>query len=71
MYVAKPPMGWNTWNTFGHNPDEKLIIESTDAMVELGYKDVGYEYIIIDDFFKHFACKINKKNGFFRQNANN
>ncbi len=49
MLLKKPPMGWNTWNTFGHEPNEQLIIESADAMVNLGYKDAGYEYIIIDD----------------------
>ena len=49
MILRKPPMGWNTWNTFGHDPNEQLIIESADAMVNLGYKDAGYEYIIIDD----------------------
>lgn len=42
-------MGWNTWNTFGENINEKLIFEMADAMVEKGYKDAGYEYIIIDD----------------------
>ena len=49
MYMTKPPMGWNTWNTFGININEQLIIESVDAMVNLGYKDAGYEYVIIDD----------------------
>lgn len=42
-------MGWNTWNTFGKDINEELIIQTADKMVELGYKDVGYEYIIIDD----------------------
>ena len=49
MILKKPPMGWNTWNTFGNNIDENLILETADAMVEKGYKDAGYEYIIIDD----------------------
>lgn len=42
-------MGWNSWNTFGENINETLIIETVDAMVEKGYRDAGYEYIIIDD----------------------
>lgn len=49
MILNKPPMGWNTWNTFGENINEKLIIETVDALVESGLKDVGYEYIVIDD----------------------
>ena len=49
MLGIKPVMGWNTWNTFGEVIDEKLILESADALVENGYKDAGYEYIIIDD----------------------
>lgn len=44
-----PPMGWNSWNTFGCNVDEKLIREMADAMVSSGMKDAGYEYINIDD----------------------
>ena len=49
MTVQKPPMGWNTWNTFGENINEQLILETADAMVEKGLKDAGYEYIVIDD----------------------
>jgi len=44
-----PPMGWNTWNTFGCKINEKLIRGAADAMVASGMKDVGYQYIIIDD----------------------
>ena len=31
-----PPMGWNSWNTFGANINEALIKETADAMVESG-----------------------------------
>lgn len=44
-----PPMGWNTWNKFACNVDEKLIREAADAMVSSGLKDAGYVYIVIDD----------------------
>ena len=44
-----PPMGWNSWNKFGCNVSEKLIIGMADAMVESGMQDAGYEYIVIDD----------------------
>jgi len=29
-------MGWNSWNTFGVNIDEKLIKEMADAMISSG-----------------------------------
>lgn len=44
-----PPMGWNSWNKFACNVDEKLIRETADAMVSSGLKDVGYQYVVIDD----------------------
>lgn len=44
-----PPMGWNSWNKFGCNVDEKLIREVADALVSTGMKDAGYTYINIDD----------------------
>ena len=31
-----PPMGWNSWNTFETNIDEKLIKETADIMVSTG-----------------------------------
>lgn len=47
--AAKPPLGWNSWNTFSHDINEDLIKETADAMVSSGLKDAGYEYIVIDD----------------------
>lgn len=44
-----PPMGWNSWNTFACDVDEKLIREMADAMVSSGMREAGYEYINIDD----------------------
>ena len=44
-----PPMGWNSWNTFGWNINEELIKTVADYFVESGLKDAGYEYIVIDD----------------------
>ena len=49
MIAVKPPMGWNTWNTFGGNINEQLIRETADTMVEEGFLDAGYEYLVIDD----------------------
>ena len=46
---AVPPMGWNSWNTFTWDINEQLIRDVADKFVTEGYKDVGYEYIVIDD----------------------
>jgi len=45
-----PPMGWNSWNFFECDKiNETVIKEMADAMVSSGMKDVGYEYINLDD----------------------
>ena len=44
-----PPMGWNSWNKFACNVSEQLIRETADAMVSSGMRDVGYQYVNIDD----------------------
>lgn len=44
-----PPMGWNSWNRFGCDVDERLIRETADVMVSSGMKDAGYRYVVIDD----------------------
>ncbi|RKJ01605.1 glycoside hydrolase family 27 protein [bacterium D16-54] len=49
MTAIKPPMGWNSWNTFGKDINESLIRQIADTMIEKGYRDAGYEYLIIDD----------------------
>lgn len=49
MLKNTPPMGWNTWNTFGEKIDEQLIMQSADKLCELGFDKLGYNYIVIDD----------------------
>ncbi|SDH48441.1 alpha-galactosidase [Lentzea fradiae] len=44
-----PPMGWNTWNTFGCNISEQLIRQTADAMVANGMAARGYQYVVVDD----------------------
>ena len=41
MFRQTPPMGWNSWNTFGANINEQLIKEMTDALVSTGLRDAG------------------------------
>ncbi len=49
MLAQYSPMGWNSWNTFGENISEELILQTADAMVDTGLRDAGYEYLVIDD----------------------
>jgi alpha-galactosidase len=44
-----PPMGWNSWNKFACDVNEALIRETAETMVSSGLKEVGYQYIVIDD----------------------
>ncbi|XP_077518801.1 alpha-N-acetylgalactosaminidase-like [Amblyomma americanum] len=54
-----PPMGWLAWERFLCNTDcarepdkcisERLFKEMAEALVSEGYRDVGYEYVNIDD----------------------
>jgi len=44
-----PPMGWNSWNTFGININEKLVKEMAEALISNGMQEAGYKYIVLDD----------------------
>lgn len=47
--ASTPPMGWNSWNMFGSRIHESSIRETADALVSSGLKDLGYDYVVIDD----------------------
>ncbi|HEV8535518.1 MAG TPA: glycoside hydrolase family 27 protein [Candidatus Limnocylindria bacterium] len=44
-----PPLGWTSWNRFGAKIDERLVLETAEAMVATGMRDAGYRYVVIDD----------------------
>ena len=44
-----PPMGWNSWNKFACNVDEKTVRSVADAMASNGMRDAGYRFVVIDD----------------------
>lgn len=44
-----PPMGWNTWNKFGCNINEEIILSAAKAIKAEGLDKLGYTYINIDD----------------------
>ena len=47
--AAVPPMGWNSWNTFGCGITEQIVRAQADALVSSGLRDAGYKYVIVDD----------------------
>lgn len=49
ILAATPPMGWNSWNAFEKDIDERKIRAIADAMVTSGMLDAGYEHLVIDD----------------------
>jgi alpha-galactosidase len=49
MIAPTPPMGWNSWNTFYNQINDELIYSIADVLVEEGYREAGYKYLIIDD----------------------
>ncbi|KAL9315175.1 hypothetical protein ACSQ67_016176 [Phaseolus vulgaris] len=44
-----PPMGWNSWNHFSCQINERIIRETADALVSTGLSKLGYRYVNIDD----------------------
>lgn len=47
--AATPPMGWSSWNLFGRNINEKVIVEMAQAMAALHLNELGYTYLNVDD----------------------
>lgn len=42
MTITRPPMGWNSWNTFAENIDEKLIMETGKFLKRYYRKTTAY-----------------------------
>ncbi|MGJ0119179.1 glycoside hydrolase family 27 protein [Williamsia sp. MIQD14] len=47
--ATTPPMGWNSWNTFGCDIDETTIRAQADALISSGLAAAGYRYVVVDD----------------------
>jgi alpha-galactosidase len=47
--AVTPPLGWNSWNSFGCGVDETMVRQAADAMVSSGMRDAGYQYVVVDD----------------------
>lgn len=44
-----PPMGWNSWYSFGCNVNEDIVRSAAYAMNTNGMQKAGYTYVNIDD----------------------
>ncbi len=44
-----PPMGWSSWNVFRAEVSAEVIVRVAEAMVSSGMRDLGYQYVNIDD----------------------
>lgn len=49
--LTRPLMGWSSWNTFGVDISEEIILGVARAMATNGLKEAGYTYVNIDDGF--------------------
>ncbi|KAM0840783.1 hypothetical protein ACQ4PT_059424 [Festuca glaucescens] len=49
-----PQMGWNSWNHFSCDVNEKIIRETADALVNTGLAKLGYQYVNIDDCWAEY-----------------
>ena len=49
--MLRPLMGWSSWNTFGVDISDAIILEVAKAMSTNGLKSAGYTYVNIDDGF--------------------
>lgn len=55
LLALTPPMGWNSWNVYGDRVSAEVIVRIAEEMVANGMRDLGYQYVNIDDFFWHAA----------------
>ena len=44
-----PQMGWNNWNSLGCDVSESLLLDTSLKLADSGLRDVGYNYVVLDD----------------------
>jgi len=49
-----PPIGWNGWNSWARLIDREKVLASANAMVNMGLKDHGWNYVNIDDAWQGY-----------------
>ena len=50
-----PPMGWNSWATFGCGVNETILRNAADQIHRLGLGKAGYQYVNTDDCWMNGA----------------
>ena len=49
--ASRPVMGWISWNVFEGDISDKVVRATADQLDQLGLKEAGYNYLIIDDLW--------------------
>lgn len=49
LLALTPPMGWNSWNLYGTTVTAEVVVRVAEAMVATGMRDLGYQFVNIDD----------------------
>jgi len=44
-----PTMGWSSWNAFGADVTEEVVLAQAEAMATNGLREAGFKYVNIDD----------------------
>ncbi|MFR9660583.1 MAG: putative Ig domain-containing protein [Rikenellaceae bacterium] len=47
-----PPMGWSSWIATKKTVSAAAVMRNANQLVELGLKNLGYEYVNIDDYWQ-------------------
>jgi alpha-galactosidase len=67
LIALTPPMGWNSWNCWGHAVTQEKVLASAQAMIDKDLINHGWTYINIDDGWqghrggRHNAIQPNSK----------
>jgi alpha-galactosidase len=71
LLAATPPMGWNSWNSYGSTIDEPHVKANAEWMAQ-HLKSYGWRYVVIDMgwFITHPSAYGNSKNSQFVMDAN-
>ena len=61
-----PQMGWNNWNSLGCDVSESLLLDTSKILLTSGLKDVGYEYVVLDDCWQD----VRGEDGYIKEDLN-
>jgi alpha-galactosidase len=58
-----PAMGWNSWNEYRCDINETVFLTVGGLLVSTGLKDLGYQYVNIDDCWSDKVAKRDNSTG--------